>query len=289
MSSYCQCTLRAMDILSRPVLQADHRIAYGSDPSQFGDLWLPESNAKALFPVVVFFHGGWWKSEYDLGHAGYLCAALKREGIAVWSVEYRRRGATGGAWPATFKDAAAGFDFVSTLMKSYSLDPSRLLTMGHSAGGLLAFWMAGRHRIDPKSELFLPQLKLDLRGAVSLAGAVDLRLTIDLAGTSLFAHDREEVLGLMGGSPGQHPERYRSCNPGDLLPLSAPQLLLQGTDDDQIPSELPQLWAEMSTSRGSHATVTMIESADHFDVIDPSSRAWETVVTRLRTFIAAYP
>jgi pimeloyl-ACP methyl ester carboxylesterase len=217
-----------MDILSRPVLRADHRIAYGSDPSQFGDLWLPESNSNAPCPVVAFFHGGWWKSEYDLNHAGYLCAALKSEGIAVWSIEYRRRGVTGGAWPATFQDAAAGFDFVSTLINSYSLDPSCVLTMGHSAGGLLAFWIAGRHHILPHSELFRPQCKLAVRGAISLAGAVDLRLTINLAGTSLFAHDRMEVLGLMGGSPQEYPERYRAGNPGDLLPLAVPQRLLQG-------------------------------------------------------------
>jgi hypothetical protein len=67
-----------MDILSRPVLVADHRIRYGDDASQFGDLWLP--NGAGPFPLVVFFHGGWWKSKYDLGYAGYLCAAL-RDGL----------------------------------------------------------------------------------------------------------------------------------------------------------------------------------------------------------------
>ena len=188
-----------MDILSRPVLTADHRIHYDAGPWQFGDLWIPQTRGRSLLPLVVFYHGGWWKSEYDLGYAGYLCAALKKEGIASWSVEYRRVGETGGAWPATFQDAAAGFDFVATLARSYPLDLSRVITMGHSAGGHLAFWVAGRHHIDAHSEIYQPRPQVPLHGAVSLAGAVDLRLTIDLSGYFTFAHDKDEVYDLMGG------------------------------------------------------------------------------------------
>ena len=144
------------DILSRPAPTADHRLSYGPDPSQFGDLWLPPTTGKSLLPLVVFFHGGWWKSEYDLGYAGHLCADLKRHGIATWSVEYRRVGSTGGGYPATFQDAAAGFEFAATLAKAYPLDLARVITMGHSAGGHLAFWVAGRHHIDSHSDLYQP-------------------------------------------------------------------------------------------------------------------------------------
>ncbi len=76
-----------MDVLSRPAPSADHRISYGTGPFQFGDLWMPEAPDTVLLPLVVFYHGGWWKSEYDLGYAGHVCAALKKVGIAVWSVE----------------------------------------------------------------------------------------------------------------------------------------------------------------------------------------------------------
>ncbi len=207
------------DLLSLPVLPADHRIPYGSEPSQFGDLWLPRVEGQVRVPVVVFFHGGWWKSEYDLGYAGRLCAALKSAGIACWSVEYRRVGETGGGWPGTFHDAAAGVDFVATLATRFPLDLMRVVAMGHSAGGHLAFWAAGRHHIPPNSEFHLPRTQVSLRGALSLAGAVDLRLTIDLSGCGAFAHDKYEVYNLMGGTPEERPERYQTGNPGDLLHL----------------------------------------------------------------------
>ena len=276
-----------MDILSRPVLAPDYRIRYGSNPSQFGDLWVPVEKAHHPCPVVVFFHGGWWKSEYDLGYAGYLCAALKREGIATWSVEYRRVGSTGGGWPTTFLDAAAGFDFLSTLAKTHPLDLSRLLVMGHSAGGHLAFWIAGRVHIPVESELHLSRTELALRAAISLAGAVDLRLVIDLAGNSIYAHDRDEVYTLMGGSPARFPDRYRAGSPGDLLPLMAPQLLIQGTEDDQIPPDLPRLWVEKSKGSGAHATIKMIPGADHLDVVDPQSSAWGAVLAEIKSVLAS--
>jgi acetyl esterase/lipase len=265
-----------MDILSRPVLVADHRIGYGDDASQFGDLWLP--NGAGPFPLVVFFHGGWWKSKYDLGYAGYLCSALRDVGIATWSVEYRRVGQTGGGWPGTFHDAAAGFDHVAILGDGYPIDLSRVIAMGHSAGGHLAFWIAGRKQLPVDSELSLPTAGTNLRGVVALAGAVDLRLTVELTGESIVARDGDEVSNLMGGEPDEVPTRYEAGNPGDLLPLMAPQWLVQGNEDDQIPHELPHRWTAMSTESGCESCTTIIEGAGHFDVVDPEADAWSDVL-----------
>jgi len=81
----------------------------------------------------------------------------------------------------------------------------------------------------------------------------------------------------MGGKPQDLPDRYKAGNPGDLLPFQVPQVLIQGTADDQIPSELPLRWAEMSRRQGGQVTISILPSADHFDVVDPESRAWGTV------------
>lgn len=267
------------DILSLPVLKADHRLPYGPGPVQFGDLWIPETHDKKLLPLVVFFHGGWWKSEYDLGYAGYLCAALKKEGIACWSVEYRRVGDTGGGWPTTFQDVAAGYDFITELAKKYPLDLQRVVTMGHSAGGHLAFWVAGRHHLEAGSELSSAAGKVAMgpAAAIALAGAVDLRLTIELSGDGIFAHDRREVVQLMGGTPEQYPHRYRNGNPGELLPMQARQVLIQGTEDNQIPPALPARWAAAAKASGSQAEVRILPGADHFDVVDPHSAVWPEI------------
>jgi acetyl esterase/lipase len=266
-----------MDVLSTIPPPADHRIHYGLGEYQFGDLRLPVTATKKPTPLVVFVHGGWWKSEYDLTHAGHLCAGLKAAGVATWSIEYSRVGSTGGGWPTTFRDVALGCDYVATLSKTYPLDLSRVVAMGHSAGGHLAFWLGGRHHIPESSPIYLPQPKVALHGLIALAGAIDLRLTCDLSGYLTFAHDKHEVYNLMGGRPSEFEDRYRAGNPGDLLPLGIPQVLIQGADDDQIPAELPGRWADMAHRQGDSVTVKILPAADHFDVIDPQSKAWPIV------------
>jgi acetyl esterase/lipase len=274
-----------MDVLSAVPPPADHRISYGTNEFQFGELWLPINAERRPVPLVVFVHGGWWKSEYDLTHASHLCAALKAAGVATWSIEYRRVGSTGGGWPTTFLDVAAGCDYVTTLAKSFPVDLNRILAMGHSAGGHLAFWLGGRHHVPEASLIYMPRPKVGLRGVIALAGAVDLRLTCDLSGSFRFAHDKHEVYNLMGGSPAEFQDRYRAASPGDLLPLGLPQVLIQGSEDDQIPPELPGRWAELARQQGDTVTVTMIPLANHLDVVDPQSKAWATVRSAVLTML----
>jgi len=265
-----------MDILERTPPKADLRLPYGPLPLQFGDLWIPNFGrplAGRRYPLLIFVHGGWWKSAYDLGYAGFLCQAMKEQGVAVWSLEYRRVGDTGGGWPGTLQDVAAGMDFVPKLAGTYAIDASRVVAAGHSAGGHLAFWLAARHHI-PHSVLALPQPNLALKGVVALAGAVDLRLTIDLTSFFSFSSGGPAVKALMGGSPKDFPDRYAAADPGELLPLNIPQILVQGSDDDQIPPALPTRWADAAKRQGDSVEVHIVPGADHFDIVDPESKAW---------------
>lgn len=266
-----------MSVVDEAAPKADRRVAYGSNASQFADLWLPRGTAPAHgWPVVAFLHGGWWSSGFDLLYGGFLCRALRDAGVAVWSIEYRRTGVTGGGWPTTFQDAAAGFDHLAVLAESLRLDLGRVVAVGHSAGGHLAFWLAGRAHVPESSVLHLPQPRVALRGVVGLAGAVDLGLLLELS-DGPFAGDRMWVEHLMSGSPAAVPERYAAGDPGRLLPLVCGQALVQGTDDGQIPPDLPARWAAKVRRDGGSCSVTVVPGADHFDVVDPRSKAWPAV------------
>lgn len=140
------------DIQKLPTPPADHRIAYGTDPLQFGDLRLP--HGKGPYPVVVVIHGGCWYSEYDLKHVASFSAALTRLGVATWSLEYRRIGNSGGGWPGTFQDVAHGTDYLRVLARTYSLDLKRVIVAGHSAGGASALWLAARGNFPKDSPLY---------------------------------------------------------------------------------------------------------------------------------------
>src|SRR5947209_7521731 len=155
-------------ILSHAPPKADARIAYGSDPNQFGDLRLPSNKQSA--PLLMFIHGGYWRARYDLTHAGHLCAALASAGVATWNLEYRRVGNAGGGWPGTFEDIAAAREYAKQnakeLASKFGVDASQFVVAGHSAGGALALWLAAR---DPS-----------IKAVASLAGVNDRRREYEL-------------------------------------------------------------------------------------------------------------
>src|ERR1700730_14891444 len=128
------------DILTLPPPPADARLSYGTDPNQFGDLRLPKT--KGPFPVVINIHGGFWRANQSYSHAGHLCAALTAKGLATWNIEYRRVGNPGGGWPGTFEDVRAGYRYISQIAQRYKLDSTKVVVMGHSAGGQLALCLA---------------------------------------------------------------------------------------------------------------------------------------------------
>ena len=81
----------------------------------------------------------------------------------------------------------------------------------------------------------------------------------------------------MGGRPADLTDRYKAGNPGDLLPFHVPQVVIQGSEDDQIPPKLPSRWTELAKRNGESVLVLMIPDAGHFDVVDPQSGAWERI------------
>ena len=258
------------DILERELPDLGQRIAYGPEPQHFGDLRLPAGTGP--HPVVIGVHGGYWRARYDLNHFGHACSALTATGFATWNIEYRRTGEPGGGWPGTFLDVAAAADFLRVLAPQYHLALNHVLSLGHSAGGHLAFWLAGRHKIASDSPIFTPD-PLPLSGAVSLAGAVDLRHT-----WALGLSDNATGL-LMGGSPTEFPERYAAGSPYDLLPLDIRQFLLHGTDDTDLPLEVSERYVRRAAAKGDSATLLTLPDVGHFELIDPTSNVWPTVLS----------
>jgi acetyl esterase/lipase len=249
------------------------RIRYGPAPSQFGDLRLPEGPGP--HPVVVGLHGGWWRAPYDLEPHGALCAALTADGFATWNVEYRRVGEAGGGWPGTFEDAGRAVDFLAELAPEHHLDLSRVVTVGFSAGGHLALWVAGRHRL-PSGHPLQSRAPVSIRGAVSLAGAVDL---IHCAKLGLGGR---AVQALLGGALEDVPERYATGSPSWLLPLGVPQSLLHGTADTLVPPEVSERYHAIAVSRRDDVELQLLPGAGHFDLIDPGSGTWPAVRDAVR-------
>ncbi|HET9690233.1 MAG TPA: alpha/beta hydrolase, partial [Acidimicrobiales bacterium] len=181
---------------------APERLAYGPGRSQRIDLYRPAGPRSA--PVIALLHGGYWRARYGKALMAPMAAALADHGWAVANIEYRRvgLGGGGGGWPATFDDVAAAVDHLAAVP---GLDPARVVTVGHSAGGHLALWAAGRHRIDGGAPGAAP--------SVTPVAAIALAGVVDLARAAALGLGAGAVPALMGGLPADVPDRYAAGSP----------------------------------------------------------------------------
>ncbi|WP_242623245.1 alpha/beta hydrolase family protein [Pseudonocardia sediminis] len=244
------------------------RRAYGSDASQFGEFTAPAGSAAAR-GIVVVIHGGFWRSGYDLSLGRPLAADLARAGWATWNIEYRRVG-SGGGWTSTFDDAALAVDHLTTL-GSTRLDLSRVYTLGHSAGGHLAAWLAARPGLPPGSPGAAPKVRV--AGVVSQAGVLDLIDGATLGGGA--------VVDLMGGRPSDVPDRYDVGSPAERTPLGVPSVCVHGTADANVPISQSERFVQRAVAAGDRAELVRIEGADHFAPIDVTTPAWKACTAAL--------
>jgi len=261
------------DILERHSPNFDKRIEYGPEPQHFAELRFPDGPGP--FPLLFVIHGGFWQSAYDLKHIGSLCTALTNKGVVTCNLEYRRVGNSGGGWPGTFQDVSLATDHIVEIISSDPrVDIARAAVIGHSAGGHLAQWLASRHRVPKASPLHCAQ-KYRLVRAVSLAGVCDLRA----AWKQRLGNGA--VAKLMGGSPDQYPERFDAGSPIELLPAGTIQVLIHGTADTIVPASQSEKFVERAEQLGEQPSLVKLEGVGHFELIDPESDAWSTIVNAI--------
>jgi acetyl esterase/lipase len=257
---------------------ADHRVAYGEGPLHFGELRLPAGPGP--HPLAVLIHGGCWRAQYDLGYMTHAAAALARAGIATWTIEFRRIGDEGGGWPGTFHDVARAADHVRELAARHPVDTTRVVLVGHSAGGHLALWLAARRNLPTDSPLHTAD-PVAVRGVVPLAGITDLRAYGAEPGNCNAA-----VPLLLGGTPEQVPDRYAQASPIELLPLGVPVRLVHGTLDPTVRIEQSERMATTARARGDDARVVPLAGGGHFDVVAPWAPAWSSVEAAVVEMVA---
>jgi pimeloyl-ACP methyl ester carboxylesterase len=250
-----------------------HRYDYGDDSSQWGELFLPELAAGGKHQgVVVVIHGGYWRSTYGAELGEPLALDLASHGMAAWNLEYRRAG-NGGGWPHTFQDVLAGIDKLRDLAGRHALDLRKVVALGHSAGGHLAVWAAGRERLDglgleaEHREAGAPADGVRLTGVVSQSGV------LNLAEAERRNLSNGAVANLLGGPSSDVPGRYRSADPMAALPLDVPVYAVHTTEDDDVPFGMSATYVE--ASRGGKAPARLVRvPGDHFALIDPSAPAY---------------
>ena len=237
------------DVLGRAARSPDHEWRYGPDPDEVADVYLPAASTPTdpPRPVVVLVHGGFWRPEYDRTHLRPMAAALADTGYPVLLPEYDRHP---GRPDAGLSDLRVAID----RLPDSGLPVARgVALVGHSAGGHHVLVLASEH---------VP----GLRGVLALAPVADLRAAerLDL--------DEGAVADYLGTSAHHRPDLDPVAASGPQVPV----FLLHGADDSLVPLDQSRAYA---SAHG--APLTVLESAAHFEPIDPLSSAWPAVLGQL--------
>src|SRR5207245_10357524 len=88
---------------------------------------------------------------------------------------------------------------------------------------------------------------------------------------------RGAVLDFMGDAS---PEDYAVADPLQRLPTGVPTVLVHGARDDIVPLSQSRMYADAARAAGDHCELVEFEGG-HFEVIEPASEIWPTILGRL--------
>jgi acetyl esterase/lipase len=239
-------------VAAREVTLQTHR--YGPEPDHEADLLLPDTQARG---VAVLLHGGFWRSHYKRSLMTAIAIDLAGRGWASWNVEYRRAG-TGGGAAETLDDINRAIDALVGL--GQALPSSRIVVIGHSAGGQLALCAARTSAVS---------------AVVSLAGVCDM------VSAAEQAIGDNAVVEFLGASPRADPALYERADPIQQLPTNKPVLLVHGDADSRVPVQLSRAYAAAAAAVGDSCQLLELPGVDHFAVIDPRTVTWAEIAQRL--------
>jgi acetyl esterase/lipase len=257
-------------LLNLVVPQQGYRIerdlAYGPDPRQRLDLYVPD-DLRAPAPVLLFFYGGSWEGGSKTYYKA-LGQAFASKGIIVAVADYRVYPQV--RYPAFVADGARAFAFLHAHVAAHGGDPARIFLSGHSAGAYIAMMLAA----DPR---YLRDAGADpawIRGVIGIAGPYDFLPLRD-----------ENLIAIFGGA--NRPE----TQPVNLIDGKRPPMLLaHGAEDTTVLPRNTLSIAAKLRSFNSPVDVKIYAGTGHIGIIlslAPGFRGRTTLRQDILDFVAA--
>ena len=198
-------------------------VAYGEDPRQRMDIYLPEGRDTATTKLMILVHGGGWirgdKSEFT----PYITALQQRLGndYAFANINYRLFDNGANKFPAQEDDLRAAVNFLMSKRGQYGFSKYVVL-VGASAGAHLVLLQGYKNTSD-----IIP------RAIISFFGPSDLE---HLYKNPSYPAVPFLLTSMLGGTPESKPEVYRASSPVHFVTSkSPPTLLLHGGEDNLVP------------------------------------------------------
>jgi len=228
------------------------------------DLYLPPRGS-GLLPVIVWVHGGGWRSG-SKGSGGRALPMLDK-GYALVDVGYRLSGEA--IFPAQVQDCKAAVRWVRANAAKYGLDPDRIGAWGSSAGGHLVAFLGTAGDVRDYDTEANREYSSRVQAVCDWFGPTDfLQMDEYSLKASRLIHDAPnspESL-LVGGPIQEEPYKsiVRKANPITYVTKDDPPfLIMHGDKDTSVPLHQSELLYEALKKANVDATLYVVKDAGH--------------------------
>jgi 3-dehydroquinate dehydratase-2 len=216
------------------------------------DLRVP--NGGGPHPVALLIHGGFWGDVWKRDLMDPMAVALVEHGWATVNIEYTRGLASYGSAIADVTDAVA---WIKDNAASHQMDATRIVAVGHSAGGYLALQLA----------------HLD----AGISAAVPLAAVTNLAAISRSRPDDDPVATFLGSPQVDAPRLWEQAELAATPSVAVH--LVHGADDDTVSPSQSEAYVQRLNAQ---PVVTIIDGGGHMSIIDPDAPSWPSVVGAIK-------
>jgi acetyl esterase/lipase len=226
-------------------------------------------------PLLVFIHGGGWKSGQREDYKSYL-NSFAMKGYITATVSYRLL--PDSVYPACVEDIADAVQWLFTHGENYGYDPDRIALIGGSAGAHLALLTAyGWNKTGLKANF--PDNKHKIKAVVDIYGPTDL--------TTEYARTQSVVTNFLGHTYSENPKVFKEASPIFYLDKNdPPTLILQGTSDQIVPYSQSDLLKTKLDSLGIPAVYYKLPLWPH--TMDVVQRVNDYCQLKLEDFVHKY-
>lgn len=219
-------------------------VAYGSDPAQKMDVYLPAGRTTTATKILVLIHGGAWTTGDKVDFNEYIPTFKQRlADYALVNINYRLGVLPStNPFPAQENDVKAALEFILGKSGTYLFNKEKLAVLGASAGGHLALLQAYKNN-TPK-----------VKAVADMFGPTDMAALY----TASPSFTQLGLQALIGGTPVSAPAAYQASSPINFVSAQTPPtLILHGSADPLVPiAQSLSLKARLEAFNGTVKMVT---------------------------------
>jgi acetyl esterase/lipase len=211
-------------------------VAYGVDPKQKMDIYLPADRTATTTKVIILVHGGGWTIG-DKGDFTVYADTLKKRlpGYAIFNINYRLASGSSNLFPAQENDIKEGVEFIYNKRNEYGIS-DKFVLLGASAGAHLSLLHAYKYTTPVK-----------IKAVVDFFGPVDL---VDMYNNPASVLAPPSALAaVIGATPASNSTLYQQSSPINFVTAqSSPTIILQGGVDPLVsPSQAVALQTKLQS------------------------------------------